>query len=128
MPFDVKTARRRVQAGATLLDLREPDWYTHIDEAQLLMSSCHECLLGQLYELRAVKARYSGTPYGFGLKTLGLGCGNDDAEYGFDVPIATDEQGYSDGEMDMAHNQLADLWRVEIRRRRGLPLLQTGSP
>lgn len=39
----------RAKIGATVLDVLRPGWASEIDLAKLRMSSCQECVLGQLY-------------------------------------------------------------------------------
>ena len=41
--------RDRVANGAALLDKHNPDWYMAVSLQGLRMSSCSECVLGQLY-------------------------------------------------------------------------------
>jgi hypothetical protein len=44
-----KVIRERVLNGAVLLDAHEPGWEHRIDLGRLWMSSCNQCLMGQLY-------------------------------------------------------------------------------
>lgn len=44
------TAKDYVTAGAKLLDEKCPGWVQRIDLDNLIMASCHQCVLGQLYQ------------------------------------------------------------------------------
>ena len=83
-----------VARGIELLDQKMPGWAAKIDLDILRMSSCHVCILGQLY-----------TEYGLGLSALGLSKGRD---HGFDVPTLF----HSD------HEVLTAAWREAIEARR----------
>jgi len=81
----------KVQAGAALLDDLGPEqWWTKLDAANLEISSCVRCVLGQLY----------GT-YSVGLDGVGIST-NDARLYGFTA-----------GDSD-----INERWREEIARRR----------
>jgi len=54
--------KRRVSAGATLLDKRFPGWYKHINLQRLDILNCDRCILGQLYG-----------NYSYGKQEIGLG-------------------------------------------------------
>ncbi|HZN72435.1 MAG TPA: hypothetical protein VFC00_12260 [Micromonosporaceae bacterium] len=43
------TIAARVAAGAAWLDLHEPGWANRIDTERLLMRSCKECVVGQIF-------------------------------------------------------------------------------
>jgi len=62
---------RRVHAGASLLDIENPDWALHINEP-LCMQSTTKDVLGQLY-----------TCFAAGLAALKI---RDPSNYGFDLP------------------------------------------
>lgn len=64
--------RERVERGAALLDKHNPDWYMAVSLQGLRMSSCSECVLGQLYG-----------DYGAGLDKVMPGHTLDTGDYGF---------------------------------------------
>jgi hypothetical protein len=43
------TFAERVKRGAALLDEVNPDWYRTVAVHRLVMSDCHRCMLGQLF-------------------------------------------------------------------------------
>jgi hypothetical protein len=47
--FTTDQARRRVAAGATLLDARQPDWFSRLDVGRLDLHSACRCIVGQVY-------------------------------------------------------------------------------
>ena len=45
----LKEARERVARGVKLLNEKKPGWKKKIDRERLDMSSCEDCILGQLF-------------------------------------------------------------------------------
>jgi len=43
------TVEERVKRGVRLLDKKIPDWRSQLEATKLDMSSCYNCVLGQLY-------------------------------------------------------------------------------
>lgn len=43
------TIAERVQHGVNLLDMLKPEWREGVNPETLRISSCHQCVLGQLY-------------------------------------------------------------------------------
>jgi hypothetical protein len=113
----VETAAGRVARGAAFLDAVWPGWARNVDGDRLAMESCTECVLGQVRG-----------DYHVAIDDLGHdGCEDTWAEdYGFRL---TDQQRKTvDGSVDPGvraegrrrmWDELADLWRAEVRRRAG---------
>ncbi len=102
----------RVARGAKLLDARKPDWFRLVVLDWLSMDSCDDCILGQVYG-----------HFLDGCVKLGNALMHREAvvEFGFDLPAAGR---YALGPEALDRfEQLADAWRVEIRRR-----LEAGGP
>ena len=60
----------RIKRGVELLDKHNPGWQNKIDSIKLTMSSCRNCILGQLYGhydagVGILGIRGSVSPYGF---------------------------------------------------------------
>ena len=94
-PTTEPTIAERVARGAALLDEKRPGWANRIIQEDLDMTSCHDCILGQVYG-----------DYEIGWHSLDLQSGS---EFGFDLP----------GGWYCQMPALADAWRAEIRRRTG---------
>lgn len=69
--------QEHVARGTALLDARKPGWAFHIDLVTLDMTSCYQCVLGQLY------GRYSE-----GLERLDI-LDEGDWQHGFDAKTGT---------------------------------------
>lgn len=97
-------AQERVANGVALLDEHRPGWDRDVDLDNFKLSSCDECVLGQLYGR-----------YGVGIAALGLKTG---INHGFAAPhgfFALPGFGYED---------LEGIWVDEIvarRSREGAP-------
>lgn len=99
MTYDPEAA---AAAGARFLDDRRPDWHANIDEAELRMSSCSGCILGQLEG-----------EYVLGAEALGLRIyAREIVDLGFMIPAGYP---YAGGP---AWSALRDAWLAEIDRRR----------
>lgn len=104
-----KMSRRaaRVAKGAEFLDRQRPGWASRVATDRLVMSSCRECILGQLY----------------GEYTKGLAKFFDDPSLDSGAPLPdrvnkwAGRHGFTfyGGWADFA--PLADLWRAEIQAR-----------
>lgn len=96
--------RQAVDQGARLLDLKRPGWARIIDLDRLDISSCWNCILGQVYGA-----------FGTGEVRLGLGYGDDDIglpmQYGFESVSILQANQQED------YRRLRALWREEILRR-----------
>ena len=62
----------QIAAGMRLLDERKPGWEREIDLNILRMSSCHQCVLGQIYGnyFETATSMELGEEYGFTLPFL----------------------------------------------------------
>lgn len=101
----------RAKIGATVLDVLRPGWAEEIDLAKLRMSSCQECVLGQLY----------GT-YWKGAETLFVArsTGEDPASSRDEgAHAAAIEAGFhnEDPAGFLDYTQLTGAWKREIRKR-----------
>lgn len=66
-------AREAARNGAAILDERVPGWASKIDLDELRLSSCTQCVLGQLCETitgSVVRASFSNSPYSSAYKRL----------------------------------------------------------
>lgn len=102
---------RRVRAGAALLDKAMPGWAKKIKPEKLDLSSCNQCVLGQLYRN---KSRIDG--FSAGSEELGL-TNQKGKKCGFDAQLVRDSYyGFSiNDEADYA--RLDKAWLYEIGRR-----------
>jgi hypothetical protein len=111
------TIEERVRRGATLLDREKPGWAEQINEAELVMKSCNDCVLGQVYG-----------DYFVGRRTLGLVNPTSSdwghkktAAHGFyanevlELAATTFEEAEAIAKAD--YDALATAWRAEIRAR-----------
>ena len=89
------TVEERVARGAALLDEKMPGWYKRIDLGSLHMSSCHACILGQLY-----------TEYSLGVAALDINS------------YQKIDNGFNDDQI-ISYAALAKEWRRVIEARRG---------
>jgi len=94
----------RVARGAALLDGKLPGWAERIDLAELELSSCYRCVLGQLFASAAAARGTGWHGYDIGLQALDV---DDDGPYGFD---RTD--------IDQTWAELTAEWRRTIAARR----------
>jgi hypothetical protein len=96
---------KRVDAGAELLDEKEPLWYIDVDPGTLDMSDPDKCVVGQVR---------SDEPYCVTLQALGLGAyGGSEVSFGFDLKTGYLGQfGHADFEI------LNVLWTRAIMQRR----------
>lgn len=102
-----KKALKQAARGIMFLDAHGPkDWRKHVDLKRLLMQSCHDCVLGQLY-----------TEFSVGLRILGItgtrewpAIGYYAARLGFDFTIhRSAESGL--GEYTVSAADLTAAWR-----------------
>lgn len=104
----------RVRTGAEYADACWDAWWQNVDPDRLDMEDATTCVLGQLFWTRMVDAEeYVDVPMWSDLARYAFegaeGVDGQPCEYavdlGFDSPVGT-------------HDQLTDLWRAEITRRR----------
>jgi hypothetical protein len=95
----------RVDAGAELLDEKEPLWYIDVDPGTLDMSDPDKCVVGQLRP---------DEPYHVTLGSLGIDpYASDEVSFGFDLKMGYFSQfGHADFEI------LNVLWTRAIMQRR----------
>lgn len=91
--------KENVARGVALLDEKKPGWYKQIDVKKLHLSSCTDCVLGQLYGSEAdlgqkcgpnsLAGLIAGSGYCLGTYTLGLTSWEGDlpAKHGFSIEI-----------------------------------------
>lgn len=101
---------RKVKRGAEVLDGAYPRWWRAIVMDVLAMDDCYDCILGHLYGhyrpgISLLRGRNLITVF------------DDPADLGFTVSRETCNRA-SDGGV-VLFDQLADLWRAEIRKRMG---------
>jgi hypothetical protein len=97
----------KVDKGVALLNEKRPRWFLEIDEVTLDMSSCEDCVLGQL------KGHYiDGLREVFG--AVDVGCGE---EYGFSIDTITPFLGERNlGDGVYAWKTLRLLWIEKIEQ------------
>lgn len=71
---EVALLQARVDAGAALLDRRDPTWFRRIDKDRLDISACANCIMGQLGGLKVdedghVLGDWEEVAAGYGLHT-----------------------------------------------------------
>ena len=88
-----------VEKGVELLDKARPDWYKEIDMEAFYISSCQQCILGQLF------GNYTDG-------TIVLDVSDHAYEHGFDIPstLSTDDGVYFE--------YLQREWEGQIEQRR----------
>ena len=88
-----------VEKGVELLDKAKPDWYKEIDMEAFYISSCQQCILGQLF------GNYTDG-------TIMLGVSGHAYEHGFDIPstLSIDDGVYFE--------YLQREWEGQIEQRR----------
>jgi hypothetical protein len=79
------TIAGRVARGAALLDEMKPGWDARVDLAELDLSSCRQCVVGQLFG-----EEFGRWPYETGLRALGIPFFGED-EYGFEKEATGEE-------------------------------------
>lgn len=102
----LRYAEARVKKGAAHLDKRIPDWFEQVKIRPLDMKSGCRCVLGQLF------GDYS--PGAIGVASMSLDEMSEDERLGFDVPATIKYD-----ESEPYYRKLTELWRDEIRQRRG---------
>jgi len=110
----------RAKAGAALLDLLRPGWAAEIRVNILQLSSCHSCILGQLFgnffigaeqifALRVSEEDKKNPGYGSYVRSqLSTPC----EAAGFVLP-----DHFRNKEYDMAYANLTKAWKKEITKR-----------
>lgn len=118
-------ARERVTKGAAHLDRVVPGWFHRVDIGTLTLSSCEDCVLGQLAGPRAADPAYFEHCFTRGLKLARLyeDVGNALAAlHGFALLHGDVHREYSDpsysSESDVAFALLQDAWIAAIAQRR----------
>lgn len=123
---DTKKIERAVKRGAEWLDKTVPGWFRKVKATTLELASPELCVLGQLSNALAPGADFSvvvDPNYVRSITQFSDGCAvnlrplgqtyTQAVKRGFDVPelrtLSTNE----------GYNLLNDLWRAEIRKRRG---------
>src|SRR5438132_416820 len=96
--FDAAETRNCVLRGMALLDDRSPGWVDKIDLLKLDMKSLRDCVVGQLY------GSFLGwqTELGFGPYQWAL----------------FSEHGFAQGLENKFANELQEIWKEEIEKRR----------
>lgn len=126
----MKPAAERVARGAKLLDEKAPGWHYLIQLDELKMSSCHTCILGQLFgpAFEACVLEDSGIPpfveFGngyregcyspFDIGKFAMGAPSDDLE---DTDAWVELHGFITGSSDTEYAELTALWAAEIAKR-----------
>lgn len=102
----------RVARGAALLDVIRPGWSARINDDELAMESCTDCILGQLF------GDYSS---GWWVVTRPLSARHlfSAADHGFTLMAHEQNHGEWSPEVDARFGLLADAWRAEVRARTG---------
>jgi hypothetical protein len=102
----MSTVAERVARGAELLDEKVPGWAERISVAELDLSSCSSCVIGQLFATEAFNgAGLWPSGYDFGVQIIGVN--GWESWYGFD-------RRFSDTE---PWSELNDEWRRVIAER-----------
>lgn len=104
-PVDASIAAR-VEAGARLMDSRQPGWENGIDVDRLDLASNYKCVLGQTYGSFTMGA----------YRVFGIfgGANDGSARHGFNTTGTSASQ----AEVDREFYLLTKAWRVEIAERR----------
>jgi hypothetical protein len=94
----VSEITKRVERGAALLDEKRPGWWQGIDLDRLDISSCSDCIAGQI----------GGGNYLIGAEGAGLWTWEEDVAHGFGAEAASFAE----------YGALTAAWRDLIVRRR----------